>query len=363
MKIYSNSSLTAQNSIAVVENKDKSLEQNAGPIGKVDLFSLSYFNSDLFKIPLKGMVAATITLGISTLLPADLLTVSKTAVFGAGLALYIAAESAVRKKQLLYEISLLYTILGSKDWWNQINDHIIVGAIPLEQHRDQLKQLGVTHVITMLEDFETRKGLARPISKEEWETYEIENKKIDTADFYGVPPDKLQEAVDYMRAVRQKNPKAMFYIHCKAGRGRSVSVVVSYLSSGKIDKQPGMTVSELPSCLKNTISEVKESRPQINLNANQQQTISECLRLYLHAVTAAKEEAKQSIAGEAAIGFISSTEKKFEEIEPAQTAEAKALENDAATLPATEKIEQTQKDVLEKKSEQVLATSSAAVAA
>src|SRR5690349_7489186 len=41
-------------------------------------------------------------------------------------------------KKFLFEISLISTSRNSLPWWHQINDHLVLGAIPLEEHRDKL---------------------------------------------------------------------------------------------------------------------------------------------------------------------------------------------------------------------------------
>jgi hypothetical protein len=57
------------------------------------------------------------------------------------------------KKELVYEISTLYTIGGSyfrsNPWWSAINDNIVLGALPLEHQIEKLKELGITHVISL----------------------------------------------------------------------------------------------------------------------------------------------------------------------------------------------------------------------
>ena len=60
--------------------------------------------------------------------------------------------------------------------------------------------------------------MAQPVSTEEWKANGIVHKMIDTADFYGVPPEKLLEFVFYVLDILANNPDAKIYVHCKAGR-------------------------------------------------------------------------------------------------------------------------------------------------
>ncbi len=164
------------------------------------------------------------------------------------------------KKELVYEISLLYTIQGSKAWWNKINDNIFLGAIPLDHQKDRIKNLGVTHVISTLEPFELKRGLVRPIESAEWKEKNISHKHIEAVDFIGMPVHQIHEAVEYMHDEIQKKPAAKFYVHCKAGRGRSVTVVIAYLMKYGTEKF---------ATKKEAYAFVKELRPQVNLNENQ----------------------------------------------------------------------------------------------
>lgn len=158
------------------------------------------------------------------------------------------------RKQMIYEISLIYTIFGGNPWWTEINDNIILGAIPLEHQLETLKELGVTHVITLLEPFELEPGIVNPIQPEQWNGAGIHHTHIEAPDFEGVKPDHIDQAVQLLK----KNPTAKFYIHCKAGRGRSATIVLCHL----IKNGSFQTKEE-------TYAFLKKLRPQINLNIHQ----------------------------------------------------------------------------------------------
>ncbi len=182
---------------------------------------------------------------------------------------------------MLYESSLLFTILVRKDWWNRIDEHVVLGAIPLNEHLTPIKKLGVTHVITLLEGFETQKGVLHPVSSEQWEAEGVIHKQFETADFRGVPSSILQTAVQYMTEELKKNPNEVFYLHCKAGRGRSASLAVAFKVAKKITRStildPHSKIQTLSNkqLLVETVSGVKKQRPQISLNSKQLKTIEE----------------------------------------------------------------------------------------
>jgi atypical dual specificity phosphatase len=170
------------------------------------------------------------------------------------------------KKEIVYEISTLYTIFGShpwrtapNSWWSIINDYIVLGALPLEHQIDKLKKLGITHVIAMIEPFEFEPGIVQPVQSRQWKKNGIGFKHIETPDFLGVPEAKIDEALKYIEAERRKNPNAKFYIHCKAGRGRSAAIVLCDLMQDH--KTDGYTKEQAYAHLK--------TLRHINLNKNQ----------------------------------------------------------------------------------------------
>lgn len=209
--------------------------------------------------------AAVITSAVPVVIP---ITIS---VF---LTLLIIINTIYNYKKLLFDISFIYTVkTGGHDWWTPISDQIILGAIPLESHSERLKKNKVTHILTLLEPFELATGLITPIHKKTLENSQIKNKIIPCQDFKGVSTERIHQAVDYMHeCMIQKNHR--IYVHCKAGRGRSASVVVAYLlkhgSEGKKFKD-----------FKEAYAFVKSKRPQVNLNPGQQKTIEDYYSTYL----------------------------------------------------------------------------------
>jgi predicted protein tyrosine phosphatase len=233
------------------------------PTEIVGYSAVSIFKSRSFKL-----TAATITLEavVVWILPKAASLVHKTlnpllvkSLFGAVLigALFLCLKM---RKQMLYEISLLYTIYGGNPWWTVINDNIVLGAIPLEHQLETLKKLGITHVITLLEPFELIPGIISPIQSDQWKAEGIEHTHIQAPDFEGVISNQIDQAVTLLDSTIQKNPKAKFYIHCKAGRGRSTTIVLCDLVTRDNSNFPTKET---------TYAHLKKLRPQVNLNRHQ----------------------------------------------------------------------------------------------
>ena len=64
-----------------------------------------------------------------------------------------------------------------------------------------------------------------------------------------------------MQAELQKNPNAKFYIHCKAGRGRSATLLLCYMKTRS--KRYNFSSKET------AYTYLKTLRPHINLNKDQ----------------------------------------------------------------------------------------------
>ena len=63
---------------------------------------------------------------------------------------------------------------------------------------------------------------------QEWKAYGIEQLKIPTVDFTATPKQEdIDKAVNFILGHRPKNTSV--YVHCKAGRTRSATVVACYL--------------------------------------------------------------------------------------------------------------------------------------
>ena len=126
---------------------------------------------------------------------------------------------------------------GQRDWYNQITERLYLGAIPLKSagtsgHQGRLdsipgkmtSDLGVTGVVSINEPFER----VVTFTKEEWAARGVELKTIDCGDFNFVPSRvELLDAADFIKAKMDQG--GAVYVHCKAGRTRSATVVATYL--------------------------------------------------------------------------------------------------------------------------------------
>ncbi len=119
---------------------------------------------------------------------------------------------------LLYNL-LLAGLLPSRRWWDTVEPHVILGALPLPWLVDDMARAGVRAVVnTCVEYGGPEKGYAR---------HDIAQLRTPTLDFTPPTLADIERAVGYIQA--HVEAKETVYVHCKAGRGRSATVVLCWL--------------------------------------------------------------------------------------------------------------------------------------
>ncbi|KAL8102496.1 phosphatidylglycerophosphate phosphatase PTPMT2-like [Apium graveolens] len=133
--------------------------------------------------------------------------------------------------RILFYPTLLYNVFRNKiqaefRWWDEIDQFLLLGAVPFPKDVPRLRQLGVGGVITLNEPYETL------VPTSLYYAHGIEHLVIPTRDYLFAP-----SFVDITRAVnfihRNASCGKTTYVHCKAGRGRSTTIVLCYLVEHK----------------------------------------------------------------------------------------------------------------------------------
>ncbi|KAL5255130.1 hypothetical protein ACHWQZ_G014535 [Mnemiopsis leidyi] len=141
---------------------------------------------------------------------------------------------------------------GDLDWFNSVDDTVILGAIPLRNKSPWINELNLGGVISLNESHENKKTL----SVKEWAELGVTNKKYDIADHVGAANvAQVTEMINFIK--EQEQAGKTVYVHCKAGKGRSASVVMCYLC-----KKHGITPEE-------SFEMLRKKRKQIDLGARQ----------------------------------------------------------------------------------------------
>lgn len=166
--------------------------------------------------------------------------------------------------RILFYPTLLYNVFRNKiqsefRWWDEIDQYLLLGAVPFPKDVPRLKQLGVGGVITLNEPYETL------VPSSLYRAHGIEHLVIPTRDYLFAP-----SSVDISRAVDFIHKNACCgrttYVHCKAGRGRSTTIVLCYLVEYKM-----MTPID-------ALEYVRSRRPRVLLAPSQWEAVQEYSR-------------------------------------------------------------------------------------
>ncbi|MCD7455312.1 hypothetical protein HAX54_027852 [Datura stramonium] len=163
--------------------------------------------------------------------------------------------------RILFYPTLLYNVFRNKiqsefRWWDQIDQFLLLGAVPFPSDVPRLKQLGVGGVITLNEPYETL------VPSSLYHAHGIDHLVIPTRDYLFAPSFvDINRAVDFIH--RNASSGLTTYVHCKAGRGRSTTVVLCYLVEYK-----HMTPTE-------ALEFVRSRRPRVLLAPSQWKAVQE----------------------------------------------------------------------------------------
>ncbi|KAM7512927.1 hypothetical protein LguiB_011802 [Lonicera macranthoides] len=129
--------------------------------------------------------------------------------------------------RILFYPTLLYNVFRNKiepefRWWDEIDQFLLLGAVPFPKDVPRLKQLGVGGVITLNEPYETL------VPTSLYHAHGIDHLVIPTRDYLFAPSFvDINRAVDFIHM--NASCSRTTYVHCKAGRGRSTTIVLCYL--------------------------------------------------------------------------------------------------------------------------------------
>ncbi|KVH95531.1 putative dual specificity protein phosphatase DSP8 isoform X1 [Cynara cardunculus var. scolymus] len=127
----------------------------------------------------------------------------------------------------LFYPTLVYNLVRNKlqaefRWWDQIQEFLLLGAVPFPSDVKRLKDLGVRGVITLNEPYETL------VPTSLYKAHGIDHLVLPTRDYLFAPSiDDICQAVNFIHG--KTLLKQATYVHCKAGRGRSTTIVICYL--------------------------------------------------------------------------------------------------------------------------------------
>lgn len=168
--------------------------------------------------------------------------------------------------RILFYPTLLYNVFRNKiqaefRWWDEVDQFLLLGAVPFPNDVPRLKQLGVRGVITLNEAYETL------VPTSLYHDHGIDHLVIPTRDYLFAPSFvDISRAVDFIH--ENASCGRTTYVHCKAGRGRSTTIVLCYLV-----KYKNMTPAD-------ALEYVRSRRPRVLLARSQWKVVQEYGKRY-----------------------------------------------------------------------------------
>lgn len=114
---------------------------------------------------------------------------------------------------------LLGRVLRRRRWWDQVESKVLLGARPFRSDVPKLRTLGVRAIVNMCQEF---RGLT-----ELYAEHAIEQLWLPTVDFQPPSLKHVVEGVEFIEKFVSQGDSV--YVHCKAGRARSATVVLCWL--------------------------------------------------------------------------------------------------------------------------------------
>jgi len=174
-------------------------------------------------------------------------------------------EMARTMTKITFYPTLLYNVVmekvSSRNWYDRIDEAVILGAIPFRSDLPKLlsSDANVKRVITLNEDFKLRFSKRWTVQPEEWASLGVKHLHLKVVDLVAAPSvEQTRSGVEFIREAKALNESV--YVHCKAGRTRSATVVAAYLI-----EHAGMTPAEAADHLTAIRSHVSIRRPQKRL--------------------------------------------------------------------------------------------------
>ena len=160
--------------------------------------------------------------------------------------------------RVLFRPTLLWTLLWTRglrrwDYWTEIDETLILGALPLNRDLPKLIDHNVGGIINMCAEWHGRPAQYNKLG--------LEQLHLPTPDFSSPTAGSIRRGVDFINGFAAKGRRV--YCHCKAGRGRSATIAVCWLL-----QLHGLTAAEAETRL-------VKLRPQINRRLAQRTAVRE----------------------------------------------------------------------------------------
>lgn len=150
---------------------------------------------------------------------------------------------------------VLCKVFGLRNWYDRIDEYVILGALPRKDDVPRLKKMGVRAVLNVCEEYSG--------PEEAYVAADIQQVRLPTIDYTSPSLSTVCQGVCYIE--RCVSSGHLIYVHCKAGRGRSATIVLCWLIKAK-----KITQNEAMNFL-------LERRPHVNKRLDKRAVVGEFL--------------------------------------------------------------------------------------
>jgi len=150
--------------------------------------------------------------------------------------------------------------VSARRWWDRVDSSVILGALPFRSKytEDLVKQEKIKGVVSMNEDYELALFSHQT---DGWAKLGVDFLQLSTTDIFCAPSQtKLQHGVKFMKEIAMDSAGESVYVHCKAGRTRSATLVGCYLM--EVHKDQGWGPEQ-------AVDHMRSVRPHILLHKKQ----------------------------------------------------------------------------------------------
>lgn len=149
------------------------------------------------------------------------------------------------------------TTLGYWRSWDWVDDQVLLGVVPSRKDLRLLAKMGVGAVVNMCEEFGG--------DTDELAACSLTQLYLPTMDYHSPTTQDMVAGVRFMREQIASGKKVL--VHCKAGRGRSATLVVCYLMAAH-----GLSADE-------AFARTKKARSHVNSGIRYRPAVREIERM------------------------------------------------------------------------------------
>jgi atypical dual specificity phosphatase len=150
---------------------------------------------------------------------------------------------------------VLCRVFGLRNWYDRIDEYVILGALPRKDDVPWLKKIGVRAVLNVCEEYSG--------PEDAYAAADMEQVRLPTIDYTSPSLSTVRQGVCFIEKCVSRGD--LLYVHCKAGRGRSATIVLCWLIKAK-------KVS-----LNEAMDFLLERRPHVNKRLDKRKVVGEFL--------------------------------------------------------------------------------------